>query len=65
MGTVRRKALPEAPGSLRAGFASRHDLRKEDTIDITGAAVDGMRGKRLRYREFITDNGLFSGARGA
>ena len=44
-------------------FASRHNLRDEDTIDIMGAVATGMRGKRLRYRELIADNGLSSGAR--
>ena len=43
-------------------FASRHNLRDEDTIDIMGAVATGMRGKRLRYRELIADNGLPSGA---
>ena len=46
-------------------FASRHNLREKDTIDIMGATVAGMRGKRLRYRELIADNGLSSGARTA
>ena len=44
-------------------FESRHNLRDEDTIDIKGAVATGMRGKRLRYRELIADNGLSSGAR--
>ena len=46
-------------------FASRHNLRDEDTIDIMGAVATGMRGKRLRYRELIAPNGLASGARSA
>ena len=44
-------------------FAGRHNLRDEDTIDIMAPIATGMRGKRLRYRELITDNGLDSGAR--
>ena len=28
-----------------------------------GAVIDGMGGKRPRYRELIADNGLSSGAR--
>ena len=44
-------------------FASRHNLREQDTIDIMAAVATGMRGKRLRYRELIADNGLASGAR--
>ena len=46
-------------------FASRHNLRDEDTIDIMGVVATGMRGKRLRYRELIAPNGLASGARSA
>ena len=44
-------------------FASRHNLRERDTIDIMSSVATGMRGKRLRYRELIADNGLSSGAR--
>ncbi len=44
-------------------FAARHNLRDEDTIDIISAVASGMDGKRLRYRELISDNGLESGAR--
>ena len=43
-------------------FAARHNLREQDTIDIMGSMVAGMRGKRLRYRELIADNGLDNGA---
>ena len=45
-------------------FATRHNLRGEDTIDIMASVANGMRGKRLRYRELIVPNGLGSGARG-
>lgn len=44
-------------------FASRHNLRDEDTIDIMAAVAAGMRGKGLRYSELIADHGLPSGAR--
>ena len=44
-------------------FASRHNLRDEDTIDIMGAVATGMRGKRLKYEQLIAPNGLSSGAR--
>ena len=44
-------------------FASRHNLRESDTIDIMGSVADGAIGKRLRYRELIEDNGLASGSR--
>ena len=45
-------------------FAGRHNLREQDTIDMMGAVVLGMDGKRLKYEELIGDNGLDSGARG-
>ena len=45
-------------------FAGRHNLREQDTIDMMGAVVLGMDGKRLKYAELIKDNGLDSGARG-
>ena len=45
-------------------FAGRHNLRERDTIDMMGAVVLGMDGKRLRYKDLIRDNGLASGARG-
>ena len=44
-------------------FAGRHNLRDEDTIDIMGALVSGMEGKRLTYEMLIAPNGLDSGAR--
>lgn len=44
-------------------FASRHNLREQDTIDIMAAIAAGMRGKRLRYQELIAPNGRPSGAR--
>ena len=46
-------------------FASRHNLRDEDTLDIMAAVATGMEHKRLRYRDLIADNGLPSGARRA
>ena len=45
-------------------FAGRHNLREQDTIDMMGAVVLGMDGKRLKYEDLIRDNGLDSGARG-
>ena len=41
-----------------------HNLREQDTIEMMGAVVLGMDGKRLKYDELIRDNGLDSGARG-
>ena len=45
-------------------FAGRHNLREQDTIDMMGAVVLGMDGKRLKYVHLIRDNGLDYGARG-
>ena len=44
-------------------FEGRQNVREDDTIDHLGAMVEGMVGKRLRYRELIAPNGLPSGAR--
>ena len=34
-------------------FAGRHNVRTADTIDQMVAMVQGMDGKRLRYRDLI------------
>jgi len=44
-------------------FLGRHNSRSKDTIDQMGDLVAGMIGKRLRYADLITGNGLPSGAR--
>lgn len=44
-------------------FAGKHNLRDMDTLDIMGAIVLAMDGKRLKYTQLIADNGLDSGAR--
>ena len=44
-------------------FAGRHNIRDMDTIDLMGAVVLGMDGKRLRYDDLVRENGLDSGAR--
>lgn len=44
-------------------FAGRHNMRESDTVDQMGGVVVGMVGKRLQYKNLITDNGLLSGAR--
>ncbi len=44
-------------------FAGRHNIRDMDTIDQMTETIVGMVGKRLRYKDLITDNGLSSGAR--
>jgi len=43
--------------------SGRHNIRPQDTIDMMIHLASGMRGKRLRYRDLIADNGLPSGAR--
>ena len=45
-------------------FAGRHNLREQDTIDMMGAVVLGMDGKRLKCEDLTRDSGLDSGARG-
>ncbi|MXX91528.1 MAG: IS1595 family transposase [Boseongicola sp. SB0677_bin_26] len=42
-------------------FAGRHNIRNQDTIDQMKGTVAGMVGKRLLYRELVTDNGLSNG----
>lgn len=44
-------------------FATRHNLRDKDTLDIMSALAARMAHKRLRYRDLIAANGLASGAR--
>ena len=44
-------------------FAGKHNLRDLDTLDIMGAVVTGMDGKRLKYDELTAPNGFASGAR--
>jgi len=44
-------------------FAGRHNVREQDTIVQMAGTVRGMVGKRLKYVDLISDNGLPSGAR--
>lgn len=44
-------------------FATRHNLREQDTIKMMEETVAMMEGKRLTYQELIKDNGLSNGAR--
>ena len=44
-------------------FATRHNMREEDTIAMMEKTVSMMGGKRLTYADLIADNGLDSGAR--
>ena len=45
-------------------FCGRHNVRELDTADQMLLVARAMRGKRLRYRNLVADNGLSSGARG-
>ena len=44
-------------------FTGRHGMREQDTIQQIASIGDGMKGKRLRYRELIASTELDSGAR--
>lgn len=44
-------------------FMGKANMRELDTHDIMKVIAIGMRGRRLRYRDLIRDNGLDSGAR--
>ena len=44
-------------------FAGRHNDREADTVDQMAGIVSGMAGKRLRYSDLTSDNGLENGAR--
>lgn len=46
-------------------FAGRHNIREQDTADQLASFANGMKGKRLRYKDLIKANGLASGARAA
>ena len=46
-------------------FATRHNLREQDTIRMMEETVAMMEGKRLTYEDLTADNGLPSGARAA
>ena len=44
-------------------FGQRYNVRKWDTIHQMEYVVENMKGKRLKYKKLIEDNGLDSGAR--
>ncbi len=59
-----RKFSPKHLDRCVQEFAGRCKLREQDTIDMTGAVVLGMDGKRLKYDDLIRDSGLGSGVPG-
>ena len=44
-------------------FAGRHNIRDEDTLAQIALVALGLSGRRRKYRDLITDNGLSSGTR--
>jgi len=60
---VFRKFSPKHLHRCVDEFATRHNLRPEDTEVIMAKTVARMIGMRLMYRDLIADNGLPSGAR--
>ena len=44
-------------------FAGRYNDRGLDTVDQMSGIIKGMKGKRLRYKDLIANNGLSNGAR--
>ena len=60
---VFHKLSPKHMGRYAGEFATRHNLREADTIDMMSEIATGGVGKRLRYQDLIADNGLDSGAR--
>ena len=46
-----------------AGFATRYNMREEDTQAMMAKAAEMMEGKRITYKALIADNVLESGAR--
>ena len=60
---VYHKMSPKHLNRYVTEFAGRHNDRESDTVDQTSGIVEGMGGKRLRYKDLIAPNGLSSGAR--
>ena len=60
---IYHKMSPKHLDRYSQEFAGRHNIRDADTIDQIENLIAGIVGKRLLYRELISDNGLSSGAR--
>ena len=62
--SVYRKISPKHLDWYVQKFAGRHNTRDTDTIGQMAVVVACVTGKRLHYRELISDNGQENGTRG-
>ena len=62
MGTF-HKMSPKHLNRYVQEFAGKHNVRDEDTMAQMVSVAAGLVGRRLMYRQLISDNGLSSGAR--
>ncbi len=62
MGTF-HKISPKHLDRYVQEFATRHNLREADTVDIMSSLAAGTVGQLLRYRDLIADKGLDNGGR--
>ena len=62
MGTFHKMSPKHLDRYVRE-FVGKANMRRFDTIVIMASIAIGMRGRRLRYKDLIRDNGLDSGAR--
>lgn len=62
---VYHKMSPKHLNRYVTELQDRHDDRERDAIHQMGGIVDGMGGKRFRYRDLVEPNGLPSGAWGS
>ena len=60
---VYHKMSPKHLDRYAGEFAGRHNDRNSDTADMMSGVVSGIIGKRLRYSDLSSNNGLSSGAR--
>ena len=61
---VYRKVSPKHLNRHVTEFRGRHSDCGRGTIDRTGEIVEGMGGKRIRYRDLTRPSGLPAGAKG-